>query len=200
MSTTYETSRGDSLVRGSLLGRYLILEPIGQGGMGQVYAAYDPSLDRKVAIKILKRTWSDPERAETERKRLVREAQAVARLSHPNVIVVYDVGIFEGQLFVAMEWVDGVTAREWIRQKERTVRDILSVYLQAGSGLAAVHRAGLIHRDFKPHNVLCGADGRVRVLDFGLAMADRERFAARSDPSRQALRESVEESSISSGS
>ena len=154
-----------SLDRGATLGRYVVLEKLGAGGMGDVFGAYDPHLDRKVAVKLLR---VGSLSAEEGKARLLREAQAMARLQHPNVIAVHDVGTLENRVFIAMEFVDGETVSEWIRG-DRTWRDVVELFLQAGSGLAAAHRAGLVHRDFKPDNVLVGSDGRPRVLDFGLA-------------------------------
>ncbi len=146
--------------------RYVILEQIGSGGMGVVHTAWDRELDRKVALKLLHGT-SDT----TSRQRLVREAQAMAKLAHPNVVTVHDVGEHRGQTFIAMEYVDGENLGVWLQERTRDWREIVSVLLQAGRGLAAAHRAGLVHRDFKPGNVLVGRDGRVRVADFGLARA-----------------------------
>jgi tetratricopeptide (TPR) repeat protein/tRNA A-37 threonylcarbamoyl transferase component Bud32 len=160
-----------ALPRGTSLGRYLVLDPLGQGGMGVVYAAFDPELDRRVAIKLLRSDLGSAERRTISHQRMVREAQAMARLSHPNVIPVYDVGTAGERLFVAMELVDGGTLTEWLRGQTRSWRDVLEVYIQAGRGLAAAHAAGLVHRDFKPDNVLIGRDGRPRVTDFGLARA-----------------------------
>jgi len=177
------------LERGAALGRYVVLEKLGAGGMGEVFAAYDPQLDRKVAIKLLR---SGALSAAEGKARLLREAQAMARLQHPNVIAVHDVGVFRApgadggreRVFVAMEFVDGETLADWLRQRhgwEETVR----LFLQAGAGLAAAHRAGLIHRDFKPDNVLIGReDGRPRVLDFGLA---RQSNATPATPSEAEL-------------
>ncbi len=145
---------------GDALGRYVILETLGRGGMGTVYAARDPGLDRKVALKLLHAT--------VEQQRLLREAKAMARLAHPNVVAVYDVGTVDKRVFVAMELVDGWTVRDWLAAAPRTWRDIVGVFVDAARGLAAAHDAGLIHRDFKPDNVLVGKDGRARVLDFGL--------------------------------
>jgi tetratricopeptide (TPR) repeat protein len=140
--------------------------------MGQVYAAYDPQLDRRVALKVLL-----DRRDHADDARLVREAQALARLSHPNVVAVHDVGTHEGHLFVAMEFVEGVTLRDWLRRNPpgsiERLGVVLDILIQAGSGLLAAHQANLIHRDFKPGNVLVGADGRVRVVDFGLARFER---------------------------
>ena len=149
--------------------RYTVIEVIGTGGIGVVYAAHDPDLDRKVALKLLRPGPRLTPRFERRRARLVREAQALARLSHPNVVPVYDVGVFEDRVFVAMEFVEGATMRRWLRDRPRIAAEILDKYLQAGRGLAAAHAADIVHRDFKPDNVLVGHDGRVRVLDFGLA-------------------------------
>jgi serine/threonine protein kinase len=165
---------GPALGRGSTLGRYLILDFLGVGGMGVVYSAYDPGLDRKVAIKLLRPTTNAHGGTTAGRSRLLREAQALARLSHPNVIAVHDVGTFEDQVFVAMEYAEGQTLSAWLREEPRSVREIVAAFLEAGRGLAAAHAAGLVHRDFKPANVLFG-NGRARVLDFGLACTDVSR-------------------------
>ena len=154
-----------TLVRGTAVGRYLLLDLLGEGGMGTVYAAYDPELGRKVAIKLLKMSGEAPEAA---RARLLHEAQAMARLTHAHVLAVYDAGRFGDELFMAMELVEGETLTAWLRQRRRRRAEILRVFLAAGEGLAAAHAAGLVHRDFKPDNVLVGTDGRVRVTDFGL--------------------------------
>ncbi len=165
--------------RGDQLGRYLILERVGRGGMGVVYAAWDPDLGRRVAIKLLRTDKKSHEEQAKGQARLLREAQAMARVSHPNVISVFDVGALGGGIFVAMEFVDGGTLRGWLKDKPRSWREVLDVFLSAGRGLAAAHTAGLVHRDFKPDNVLLGKDGRVRVTDFGLArLADEEKEKA----------------------
>lgn len=152
-----------ALHRGAALGRYLVVAEIGSGAMGIVYSAFDPDLDRKVAIKVLRKT-RDP----AARARLLREAQAMAKLSHPNVVTVFEVATEGGRDFVSMEFVDGQTLNDW-QEEEHEAPEILRVYQQAGEGLAAAHRAGLVHRDFKPHNVLIDKEGRVRVTDFGIA-------------------------------
>ena len=162
---------GDAPLR---IDRYQILGCIGQGGMGIVYAARDDRLGRTVALKLLRPELS---RADDQHGGLKREAQSLAKLSHPNVVAVFDVGEHDGQVFVAMEYVEGHSLRRWL-EAPRTLAKILDVYLAAGEGLAAAHRAGLVHRDFKPDNVLVGSDGRPRILDFGLARGpDRERVA-----------------------
>ncbi len=150
------------------VGRFAILRKLGQGGMGVVFLAYDEQLDRKVALKLLRRA-RDPQRS---RARLTREAQALARLSHPNVVGIHEIGEHDGQVYIAMEYVRGQTLRRWLEASPRTWREVLAVLLQAGRGLEAAHAAGLVHRDFKPDNVLVGDDGRVRVVDFGLVRVD----------------------------
>ncbi|WP_165703703.1 serine/threonine-protein kinase [Enhygromyxa salina] len=157
--------------------RYRIIEVIGTGGIGVVYAAFDEALGRKVALKLLRPNSRNPRRLERRRARLIREAQALARLSHPNVVPVYEVGMFEDRVFLAMEYVEGATMRRWLRRSRRSPQEILDKYLQAGRGLAAAHHADIVHRDFKPDNVLVGIDERVRVLDFGLAAPVPEALA-----------------------
>jgi len=170
------------------IGRFAVLGAVGAGGMGQVFSAYDPQLDRRVALKLLHGHGDSVDRA-----RLVREAQALARLAHPNVVAVHEVGAHAGQVFVAMEFVEGTTLREWMDahpvvagSASRCAR-ALEILLDAGRGIQAAHAAGLVHRDVKPRNILVGSDGRVRVVDFGLArsgVGDREELAAtaRDDP------------------
>jgi tetratricopeptide (TPR) repeat protein len=160
---------GGELRRGAMVGRFLVLGRIGAGGMGVVHAAYDPDLDRRVALKLLRGEPSAAHRGDS-RARLLREAQAAARLSHPNVVSVFDLGTFEDCVYLAMEYVDGVTLTEWLRG-DHGWEQVVDVFVQAGRGIAAAHEAGVIHRDFKPDNVLIGRDGRARVVDFGLARA-----------------------------
>jgi len=147
------------------VGRFFIQKRLGAGGMGSVFAGLDPELARKVAVKVLNHDAT----SDRARLRLRREAQALAQLSHPNVVPVYEVGEHEGHTFVAMELVEGEDLRAWLDGTQRSWTEIVAVFRQAGEGLAAAHEAGLVHRDFKPHNVLVGEDGRVRVVDFGLA-------------------------------
>jgi serine/threonine protein kinase len=144
------------------VGRFRILGRLGAGGMGVVYRAYDPELDRGIALKRIR----VPARG---RNAALAEAKALARLSHPNVVPVHDVGIVDDHVYIVMELVRGEPLRSWVRAEARSQRDVLRAYLQAGEGLAAAHAAGLVHRDFKPDNAIVGADGRVRVVDFGLA-------------------------------
>jgi hypothetical protein len=162
-----------TLPRGTNLARYVVLDPLGRGGMGVVYAAYDPELDRKVALKLLRPDLSTAA-AGLGRSQLLAEAQALARLSHPNVITVFDVGTWEDEVFFAMEFVRGETLRSAQAVPGLRPQRILDLYLAAGTGLAAAHQAGIVHRDVKPENVLVGDDGRVRVTDFGLARAAHE--------------------------
>ncbi|PCC75123.1 Serine/threonine protein kinase [Nannocystis exedens] len=163
---------GSALRRGDLVGRYVVLDRLGAGGMGVVFAAYDPELDRKVALKLL-RTAGERGSA-TARARLVREAQAMARLTHPNVVTVHDVGTLGDDVWVAMEFVRGVTLRRWLTAAPRPWRAVVAVAMEVGRGVAAAHAAGLVHRDLKPDNVMVADDGRVLVMDFGLARSIAE--------------------------
>ena len=159
-----------------MLGRYVIVGVLGRGGMGVVYSAYDPELDRRVAIKLL-RPGVGMGGTTRGRSRLVREAQAMAKLSHRNVVAVHDVGEIDQSVFVAMEFVDGQTLTQWLEDDEGATRAwhaVLAMFMQAGHGLQAAHHAGLVHRDFKPDNVMVSVDGRAVVLDFGLARGEYE--------------------------
>ncbi|MCA9691116.1 MAG: serine/threonine protein kinase [Myxococcales bacterium] len=203
-------SRGEQPIRLTInqLARYELIETLGEGGFGTVYAAFDPLLNRKVAIKLLHRRGIEQKPIETReewhkrerraQKRLLREATALANLAHPNIVSVYDVGTFtiepgleqalEGEeplispepVFVVMEFIDGLTLGRWLKASPRGWREILAVYLEAARGLAAAHAKGLVHRDFKPANVLVSHSGVVKVLDFGLARAIEA--AARASP------------------
>jgi tetratricopeptide (TPR) repeat protein len=165
------------------IGRYEIEDVLGAGGMGIVYAAHDPKLRRKVAIKLLRAGSGDGEDTREAQARLLREARAMAKVQHPNVVSVFDTGEHGDEVFVAMELVTGGNLRRWLTTRQRSVGEVIDVFLQAGRGLAAAHAAGLVHRDFKPDNVLVGDDRRVRVTDFGLA---RHAGKAPIDPSRSA--------------
>jgi tetratricopeptide (TPR) repeat protein len=157
------------LERGDVVGRYVVLEEIGRGAMGVVVAAYDPELDRKIALKLMA---VGSRRGDGAGARLLREAQAMARLSHPNVITVHDVGTADGDVFIAMEFVEGGSLRSHLAAKRPRWDEIVRRFIEAGEGLAAAHRQGIVHRDFKPDNVLVRADGRACVGDFGLARRD----------------------------
>lgn len=161
------------------IGRFVVLERIGAGGMGTVFAAFDAQLDRRVAIKVVNRP------ATVDQDRLVREAQALAALSHPNVVPVFELGEHEGAWYVAMEYVDGTTLDRYLDERgDVSWREIVRLFTEAGQGLDAVHAAGLIHRDFKPENVMVGRDGRVRVMDFGLARGIDPEMVHRETPVR----------------
>jgi tRNA A-37 threonylcarbamoyl transferase component Bud32 len=157
-----------SAAPGRTVGRYVLLRYLGSGASATVYAAYDPTLDRQVALKLLRVAGDEAAFAACQR-RLSREARALGRLAHPNVVTVYDAGEVDGDVFIAMELVEGPTLREWLAEAPRSWREITRVFLAAGRGLAQAHALGIVHRDFKPENVLVGRDGRVRVTDFGLA-------------------------------
>jgi predicted Ser/Thr protein kinase/tetratricopeptide (TPR) repeat protein len=145
------------------IGRYEVERRLGEGGGGVVYVAMDPELSRRVAIKLI--------RSEGQQGRVLAEGHALAKLSHPNIVPLHDVGTVDDRVFLVMELVEGETLRAYVAGAPRTVAEVVRVYRQAGEGLAAAHRAGIVHRDFKPDNAVVGADGRVRVLDFGLARA-----------------------------
>jgi tetratricopeptide (TPR) repeat protein/predicted Ser/Thr protein kinase len=165
-----QTSTPTRIERGAEVGRYVVLDQLGRGGMGVVYAAFDPQLDRKVALKLLHTQAGEGTDATSGRPRLLREAQALAKLAHPNVITIHDVGTVEGAVFIAMEFIEGQTLGDWA-EVGRPWREVIAMFAAAGRGIAAAHRAGIVHRDFKPDNVMIGKDGRPRVLDFGLARA-----------------------------
>jgi serine/threonine protein kinase len=152
---------------GGLVGRFVILAPLGRGGMAEVHLAHDPKLDRRIALKFLH------ERSSEHTPRLLREAQALGRLAHPNVVAIHDVGTHDDRVWLAMEFVEGETLAAWSGQSgaPRPWRRVLELLAGAGRGVVAVHAAGLVHRDLKPSNFMIGNDGRVRVMDFGLVRA-----------------------------
>lgn len=160
-AATSEVARPDTI------GRYAIESVAGAGAMGIVYEAVDPQLGRRVAIKLLRN------QRERDADRLLREARAVAQISHPNVIAVHDSGVADGEVFMVMELIRGITLREWLAERPRAWSEIIDVVVRAGRGLAAVHAAGLVHRDVKPDNILVAADGRVLITDFGLAFVEQ---------------------------
>jgi tetratricopeptide (TPR) repeat protein len=162
-----DSSQAVDASRANKMGRYILLERLGAGGMGVVYAAYDPELDRKVALKLLRPDATIG--AKEGQARLLREAQAMAKVVHPNIVAVHDVGTFGDEVFITMDFVEGRNAAVWLSESPHPWREVLEAYVRAGRGLAAAHATGLVHRDFKPDNVLIGKDGSVRVTDFGLA-------------------------------
>jgi serine/threonine protein kinase/tetratricopeptide (TPR) repeat protein len=173
-----------TLKRGASIGRYVVLGLVGRGGMGEVYGAYDPELNRKVAVKLLRVRPGNGVTPSEGRQRTLREAQAMASLSHPNVVVAYDVGTFGEKVFIAMEFVEGNTVTYWLAGRPRSWPEILNVFMAAGRGLAAAHSKGLVHRDFKPDNVMVGHDKQVRVMDFGLARQVSEKALTTGTASR----------------
>jgi tetratricopeptide (TPR) repeat protein/predicted Ser/Thr protein kinase len=165
LAASGDEPRDRTLQPGDRFGRYTIVELVGAGGMGSVWIAHDPDLRRRVALKVLRGDHHD----EPRQRRLLREAQAAARLRHPNVVPVYDVGAIDGRVFMVMELVDGLPLDAWRREGTRSRADIVEMFAAVGRGLAAAHAAGLTHRDIKPANILVGRDGRPRITDFGLA-------------------------------
>jgi len=170
--STEEEARAAALdARRLKIGRYQLLEIAGAGGMGLVWGAWDPELERRVALKLVRSSSAG------SRDRMQREGQVLAQLSHPNIVPIFDVGIVDDQVYLVMEWIHGETLRAFSdRTTDRAA--LLDVYRQAGEGLAAAHRAGVVHRDFKPDNAIVGDDGRVRVLDFGLALRDDDELGS----------------------
>jgi eukaryotic-like serine/threonine-protein kinase len=166
----------EELPQGTAIGRFVVLKRLGRGGMGVVYLGWDNELERRLAIKVMRAEASEDNSSGEARARLLREAQAMAKLAHPNVVSVFEVGTWREEVFIALEYVDGATLREW--QAKRPEREIVAAYTQAGRGLEAAHAERILHRDFKPENVLVDASGRVRVLDFGLARLEGEREPA----------------------
>ena len=158
--------RGTALLSG--IERFTILKKLGEGGMGTVYAAYDSVLDRRVALKVVRADRRRSDAPVSPREQLLREAQAMARLSHPNVVAIHEVGEIGDDVFVVLELVDGATLQAWLSEAPRDWRAVVGAYIEAGRGLVAAHAAGLVHRDFKPQNVLVRRDGRIQVADFGV--------------------------------
>jgi hypothetical protein len=163
ISSTVRAEPADAI--GGSLGRYRLEREIGAGGMGVVHAAFDPDLERRIALKVLRVKAPGLE----AKDRLLREARAMARLAHPNVVTVHEVGTANGRDYVAMELILGEPLADWLRAEPRRPAEITAAFLAAGRGLAAAHAAGIVHRDFKPHNVLRSRAGRIVVTDFGLA-------------------------------
>ncbi len=179
------TSAGLPVLIGSVIGRYHVLEWLGQGGMGVVYGAYDPQLERRVALKLLRSATPDEDPVVADAAaRLLTEAKALARVSHPHVVVVHDAGTHGGQVFLVMEHLDGGTLAEWQERAHPTAEALVERYEEAARGLSAAHEAGFVHGDVKPSNLMIGSDGRVRVTDFGLAREAAASAPAASDRAR----------------
>ena len=157
----------DVLHVGSVVDRYIIVERVGAGAMGVVYSAFDPKLDRKVALKLLRQR---PDRGDQllRQERLVREAKAIAKLSHANIVGIFDVGVHHGEVLLAMEYLSGGTLRRWIVTGKPHWREVIKKFSEVGRGLDAAHAAGLVHRDFKSDNVLLDGNGVPKIVDFGL--------------------------------
>jgi tetratricopeptide (TPR) repeat protein/predicted Ser/Thr protein kinase len=156
------------------LGRFVLIDSIGLGGMGNVYSAFDPELEREVALKVLKPQLGDA----GTRDLLLKEARSLAKLSHPNVVPVHEIVEVDGRVVLVMEYVSGTTVETWQSEEARMWPEIVDIYAQLGDGIAAAHELGIVHRDVKPQNAIIGADGRVRVVDFGLARLGAEIAAA----------------------
>ena len=173
---SHDARAPETLPPGTSVGRYVVGELLGSGAMGAVYEAYDPELDRTVAVKVMRSdaVGSDVP-PESLQAALLREALALAKLAHPNVVTIHDAGIYEGRVFLAMEHIRGLTLGAWAASPRRQWREILRALIDAGRGLAAAHAIGLVHRDFKPGNVLVDEQGRAAVLDFGLVQGLDER-------------------------
>lgn len=185
---------------GATVGRYVINGVLGAGGMGVVYRAFDTRLQRMVALKLHLTNKS----SEAEQARMLREAEALAQAKHPNVVTVHDAGSTDHGVFIAMEFVDGQSVRSWLRDRKPSQKEIMRVFLEAGAGLAAAHQAGLVHRDFKPDNVLVDSEGHAKVIDFGLVRADSTRLSTEEPieqgPGDDAARSVDAESSLSDSS
>lgn len=176
-------SGGELVSTGDQVGRYIIVKFIGSGAMGVVYRAYDPELDRSIALKLVRVLSTDDEPAEHARQRLLREAKAMAKLSDPNVITIFDASGFGEWVYLAMELVDGTDLRAWAKETPRDWRAVVRIFAAAARGLWAAHEADIVHRDFKPSNVLIDKREQVRVADFGLATISQSPASATSDVS-----------------
>ena len=161
----------DAQMQERIGGRYTVLRMVGRGGMGTVYEAHDESLGRKVAIKVLRADLIEPEQRQEHSSRLLREARLLAAIYHPHVLNVYDVGVWREQVFMAVQFIEGTTLRDWLKRQSPPWRQILDIYLKVGGGLAEAHKLGLVHRDIKPGNVMMEHTGRPWLVDFGLACA-----------------------------
>src|SRR3974390_2509914 len=167
------------LAAGTRLDSFEIVAPLGAGGMGEVYRARDVALKRDVAIKVLPEYWSrDPERLH----RFELEAQAAAALNHPNIVSIFHVGQYDGSPYIVTELLHGETLRERLHKGPMRLREALDCGIDIARGLGAAHDAGIVHRDLKPENIFVTKDGRVKILDFGLAKLQLAKFANSDDP------------------
>jgi serine/threonine protein kinase len=182
-------------VREETIAHYRILEPIGAGGMGAVYKAYDKKLQRVVALKVLPNEYVSQQ---DRRRRFFQEARAASALNHPHILTVYEVGEDEGRPYIAMEYVEGETLRQKIRARSLLVKQTLDIAIQIADGLAKAHEAGIIHRDLKPENLMISRDGYAKILDFGLAklVAQRERALAADSAQKTLLRVETESGAL----
>ncbi|MDQ3685392.1 MAG: serine/threonine protein kinase, partial [Acidobacteriota bacterium] len=162
---------------GTRLGRYEIRAPLGAGGMGEVYLAYDTELERTVAVKFLNAELASDQ---GRMQRFVQEAKAASALNHPNILTIYEIGRTDSARFIATEFIDGVTLRERMAGARLKTGEVLEIATQVASALAAAHGAGIVHRDIKPENIMLRRDGYIKVLDFGLAKLTEQATARRS--------------------
>lgn len=181
------------------IGRFSLLEVIGSGGMGVVYAAHDPERDEKVALKIVRPALWAEQQPGINQARLLREGGVLAHLDHPNIVKLHESGVHEDEVFVVMEFIEGPTLEQWAAAAPRSWSSIAEIYMAAGDGLAAAHARGLVHRDFKPQNVLVGPDGVPRVVDFGLARPIDTAIFGASDGASKASDPRVEYSLTATG-
>jgi len=159
---------------GKSISHYKIIEKIGEGGMGVVYKAEDTRLRRTVALKFLRPQYTEDPKIKA---RFKREAEAAARLNHHNVVTVFDVGEYDDRTYIAMEYIEGDSLKDMISKKELSLKKIIEIAGQIGEGLSKAHQSGIVHRDINPKNILIGSDGRVKILDFGLAkLIDRSKL------------------------
>jgi serine/threonine protein kinase len=166
-----------ALTPGQLVGRYQIVKPLGKGGMGEVYLANDPKLDRQVALKLLPAIYTD---SKERLRRFVQEAKAASSLNHPNIITIHEIGEADGAHFIATELIHGLTLKQHIAQGPMKLSDVLDIAIQTANALQSAHAAGIVHRDIKPENIMVRPDGYVKVLDFGLAKLTEKAGQSRS--------------------
>ena len=182
-------------LREQVIAHYRIMEPIGAGGMGAVYKAYDKKLHRIVALKVLPPEYVSQQ---DRRRRFFQEARAASVLNHPHILTVYEVGEDDGAPYIAMEYVEGETLRQKIKSRALQLKQSLDIAIQIADGLGKAHDAGIIHRDLKPENLMISRDGYAKILDFGLAklVAQRERTLAADSAQKTLLRVETESGTL----